>query len=119
MGMKNDPSFWSTHVAAVQIAGISTSAYFRQHYLLLANLYDWHRKLQPQAPRQPLALVPPTSKTQAKFVVLRLSGVTAYGTAALSCASTLVLKGGERLEMFALPEPRRLVAVDRANQAGH
>lgn len=119
MGMKNDPSFWSTHVAAIQIAGISTSAYSRQHHLLLANLYDWQYKLQPQAPRQPLAIVPPTSKLQSNFVALRLSGVTAYGAAALSCASTLVLKGDERLEMSALPEPQWLVAVDRANQAGH
>lgn len=100
MGMKNDPSFWSTHVAAVQIAGISTSAYFRQHHLLLANLYDWQCKLQPQAPRQPLAIVPPTSKLQSKFVALRLSGVTAYGAAALSCACPLVLKGGAQMEIF-------------------
>ena len=116
--MKNDRSFWSTHVAAIKIAGISTSAYSRQHQLSLASLYYWQRKLQLQAPRRPLAIASPPSKPQGKFVALRLSGVTSYGSAA-PCACTLVLTGGTRLQMSALPDPQWLVAVDRANQVGH
>jgi len=63
-----------------------------------------------------MALVVP--KLKSKFVALRVSDAVAP-MAQPSWGCTLVLGGGMRLEMSALPDPQWLAAVGRANQGVH
>ena len=57
-------------------------------------------------------------KPQSKFVTLRVSDVVPE-VAPVSARCTLVLGGGMRLEMSALPDPQWLVALCRVNQGMH
>ena len=113
MSMKNNRNYWSNHVAAIKSQGVTTSAYARQHGISLAGLYYWQRKLQSQAAPHSVAVA--ALQPQSKFVALRVSDALA-DMAPPSWRCTLVLTGGMRLEMSALPDPHWLVAVGRANQ---
>ena len=114
--MKNTRQFWSNHVEAIKSQGITTSAYARRHGISVAALYYWQRKLQLVAVPHSMALV--VSKPKSKFVALRVSDAVAP-MAQPSWGCTLVLGGGMRLEMSALPDPQWLAAVGRANQGVH
>ena len=116
MSMKNDRNFWAGHVAAIKSQGGSTSAYARQHGISLGALYYWQRKLELEEMPRTAALTTP--KPPGKFVALRVNDVVPVVEPA-SWGCTLVLTGGMRLEMSALPDPQWLAAVDRANQGGH
>jgi len=114
--MKNTREYWSSHVTTIKTEGVTTSAYARQHKLSLACLYYWQRKLQSQSAPHSVAVAAP--KHQSKFVALRVSDAVA-DIAPPSWRCTLVLAGGMRLEMSALPDPDWLAAVGRANQVVH
>lgn len=114
--MKNTRQYWSNHVEAIKSQGVTTSAYARQHGISLAALYYWQRKLRLEVAPHSMALAVP--KPQSKFVALRVSDAVAQ-MAQPSWGCTLVLGGGMRLEMSALPDPQWLVAVGRANQGVH
>ena len=116
--MKKAKHDWSGHVAAIKTQGISTRAYARQHDLALSTLYYWQRKLQPAtvggAKAKPVA-----ANTQVgKFVALRVRDL-GDEVARATTGCTLVLTGGMRLEMTALPEPQWLAALGRCASAGH
>jgi len=113
--MKNGRNYWAEHVEAIKSQGVSTSAYARQHGISVAALYYWQRKLQAQVVAHSVVLAAP--KPQSKFVALHMSDAVAQITPSWGC--TLVLGGGMRLEMSALPDPQWLVAVGRANQGVH
>lgn len=114
--MKNTREYWSGHVTTIKTEGVTTSTYARQHKLSLASLYYWQRKLQSQSAPHSVAVAAP--KPQSKFVALRVSDAVA-DIAPPSRRCTLVLAGGMRLEMSALPDPDWLAAVGRANQVVH
>lgn len=111
--MKNNRHYWSNHVAAIKTQGVTTSAYARRHGMSLASLYYWQRKLQSQSAPHSVSVAAP--KPQSKFVALRVNDAVPE-VAPPSWRCTLVLSGGMRLEMSALPDPHWLVAVGRANQ---
>ena len=119
MSMKNARSYWSSHLAAIKSQGVATSAYASQHGISLASLYYWRSKLLSQS-SSPSAAAPVATepKPQSKFVTLRVSDVVPE-VAPVSARCTLVLGGGMRLEMSALPDPQWLVAVGRADQVVH
>jgi hypothetical protein len=113
--MKNAQQYWSKHIAAIKRQGTTTSAYARQHQLALASLYHWQRRLRftqtlgagfesAAAPSRP-----------SKFIALTVSD-SLIGRPPSSTQCTLVLAGGMRLEMNALPDPQWLAAVGRSNQ---
>lgn len=110
--MKNARDYWSNHVAAIKARGVTASAYARQHKLSVASLYYWQRKLQSQSALHSVEVAAP--KTQSKFVALRVRD-TVPEVMPPSCRCTLVLAGGIRLEMSALPDPQWLAQVDRCN----
>jgi hypothetical protein len=114
--MKNGRNYWAEHVEAIKSQGVSTSAYARQHGISVAALYYWQRKLQAQVVAHSVALAAP--KPQSKFVAVRVNDALEQ-MAQPSWGCTLVLGGGMRLEMSALPDPQWLVAVGRANQGVH
>ena len=114
--MKNGRNYWAEHVAAIKSQGLTASAYARQHGISVAAMYYWQRKLQAQVTVHSVALAAP--KPQSKFVALRVKDALEQ-IAQPSWECTLVLGGGMRLEMSALPDPQWLVAVGRANQGGH
>jgi len=113
--MKDTRSYWSQHLATIQTQGISASAYARQQELSLASLYYWRRKLQLEVAPAVVALA--DAKPQSKFVALRVSDVVPE-VAPVSARCTLVLGGGMRLEMSALPDPQWLAGVSRAADQG-
>ena len=116
--MKNNRNYWSNHVAAIKSQGVTTSAYARLHGISLAALYYWQRKLRLEVAPHSMALV--AAKPRSKFVALRVSDAAAdMAQMGPSWGCTLVLSGGMRLEMSALPDPQWLVAVGRANQGAH
>jgi transposase-like protein len=116
LSMKNARHYWSNHVAAIKTQGVTTSAYARQHELSLASLYRWQRKLQLES--VPYSVAVATSEPKSKFVALRVSDVMPE-VASPSWRCTLVLTGGVRLEMSALPDPQWLAAVGRCSQGVH
>lgn len=114
--MKDARNYWSNHLTAIKTQGIAASAYAKQHELSVASLYYWQRKLQLGAAPHSVAVAAP--KPQSKFVALRVSDAVA-GMSPPSWCCALVLTGGMRLEMSALPDPQWLAAVGRANQVGY
>jgi len=110
--MKKEKHDWSGHVAAIKTQGISTRAYARQYGLALSSLYYWQRKLQPTSTGH-AKVKPVAANTQVgKFVALRVS-TSACEVARPATECTLVLAGGMRLEMTALPDPQWLAALGR------
>ena len=114
--MKSGRNYWAGHVEAIKSLGVTTSAYARQHGISVATLYYWQRKLQLEVAPNALALA--AAKPQSRFVALRVNDALEQ-MAQPSWGCTLVLSGGMRLEMSALPDPQWLVAVGRANQGVH
>ncbi len=116
--MKNAQHYWSKHLAAIKRQGVTTSAYARKHKLALASLYHWQRKLQSAtttgAPIEPAQ--PP--RQPSKFIALTVGDpLREVARSGMSC--TLVLAGGMRLEMNALPDPHWLAAVGRTTQGAY
>ena len=113
--MKKAKHDWSSHIEAIRIQGISTRAYAKRHDLALSALYYWQRKLK-SAPSvhtkaEPLA----ATKRFPKFVALHINEPQqAARPAPTHC--TLVLAGGMRLEMPALPSPQWLADLGRCAQ---
>ena len=113
--MKKAKHDWSSHIEAIKTQGISTRVYAKRHDLVLSSLYYWQRKLR-SAPAvhtkaEPLA----ATKQSAKFVALRIG--EPEGVVPQACTHcTLVLAGGMRLEMPALPSPQWLADLGRCAQ---
>lgn len=116
--MKNTRHYWSKHIAAIKFQGIATSTYAKRHDLALGTLYYWQRKLRSAttvgteietrvAPRRP-----------SKFIALTV-GDPLHDVARSGMPCTLVLAGGMRLEMSALPDPQWLGAVGRSAQGAY
>ena len=116
--MKKAKHDWASHVAAIKTQGISTRAYARQHDLALSTLYYWQRKLQPASTGPTKAKPLAATKQPSKFVSLRVS-TSACEVARPTTGCILVLTGGMRLEMTALPDPQWLAALGRCASAGH
>ena len=140
---KND---WTSHVAAIKTQEGSTAAYARQHGLSRSALYYWQRKLKALAPAhtQAESVAPPTPQTPqtptstpvplaltmlpkspGKFFALRVSPSERVASPLLTTTPptptppmpcTLVLRGGLRLKMAVLPDPRWLADVDHCTQ---
>lgn len=106
---------WSNHIEAIKTQGISTRAYAKRHDIALSTLYYWQRKLKPALPVpakvEPLA----TTKQSSRFVALRINGPERMAPPAPTHC-TLVLAGGMRLEMPALPSPQWLADLGRCAQ---
>ena len=98
--MKMSKDFWTGHVAAAKGEGGSTRAYAKRHGLSLPALYYWQRRLNSAPPAEPVKV--------SKFVALRVADT---GATQRSCACTLVMPSGMRLEMTALPSPQWLAAL--------
>lgn len=138
--MQNTKTDWPSHVAAIKAQQGSTAAYARQHNLARSSLYYWQRKLKSLAPVQtqaePMGVaplpVPPASsallsapKPSSKFIALRVStpervvppvSTTTPPASPTYAHCTLVLRGGLRLEMAALPDPRWLADLGHCAQ---
>lgn len=103
---------WANHVAAIKTQGISISAYARQHGLALSSLYYWQRKLRSASAGHTKLKPVATTKPLGKFVALRVSAPQCE-VQPTTTGCTLVLTGGMRLEMTALPDPQWLAALGR------
>lgn len=112
--MKDARNYWSKHLAAIEGQVESASAYARQHELSLASLYYWRRKLQLETAPRSVAVMAGALEPKSKFVALRVNDVREMSPPTWCC--TLVLPGGMRLEMTALPDPQWLACAGRANQ---
>ena len=116
--MKKAKHDWAGHVAAIKTQGISASAYARRHDLALSTLYYWQRKLQPASAGH-AKVKPAAANTHVdKFMALRVS-TSAGEVARAPTGCTLVLTGGMRLEMTALPDPQWLAALGRCASGVH
>lgn len=104
--MKKDLAFWREHMAAIEQEGISISAYAKRHDIPLKRLYYWLRKVR-------LAAAPAKASGAKAFVALRISEPEAVPVP-MGCV--LILAGGMRLEMPALPSPTWLMALNRPTQ---
>ena len=104
--MKQDLSFWQEHMAAIERAGISTSAYAKRHGLPIKRLYYWLNKVR-------LAATPTEVIARKAFVAVRVGEPVAVA-APMGCVLTLAC--GMRLEMSDLPSPGWLMALNRSAQ---
>lgn len=106
--MKMSMDFWTGHVTAAKGEGGSARAYAKRHGLSLPALYYWQRKLRSVTPAVPVKV--------SKFVALRVADTAATQR---SCACTLVMPSGMRLEMLALPSPQWLATLADATRGAH
>jgi hypothetical protein len=118
MSMKNAQHYWSKHIAAIKFQGISASAYAKQHDLALATVYYWQRKLQSNTTAATTAVPMVAPRRPSKFIALTV-GDPVRDVARSQTPCTLVLAGGLRLEMSALPDPQWLTAVGRSAQGAY
>ena len=116
--MKNARQYWSKHIAAIELQGIGTGAYAKQHGLALASLYYWQRRLR--SDRVTFAAMGPTPRQRqsGKFIALTVNDPI-HPVARSENACALVLGGGLRLEMSALPDPQWLAALGRCTHGAH
>jgi transposase-like protein len=106
MMMKRTPEFWQGHVEAAKREGTTTSKYAARHGVPIKSLYRWQRKLMASS-------VAASPMLASAFVALRVAdAVTA--SAAANCS--LMLGGGLRLDLSALPPSDWLAALVRAAQ---
>ena len=116
--MKNAQQYWSKHIAAIKRQGITTSAYARQHQLALTSLYHWQRRLRVAQTLGTGFESAAASPRPSKFIALSVSD-SLIDRSRSSTHCTLVLAGGMRLEMPALPDPQWLAALGRSAQGAH
>ena len=113
--MKKANHDWSGHIEAIKTQGISTRAYAKRHDVSLSALYYWQRKLKSAPPVHTKAEPLVAAKQSAKFIAVRIDEPQrAARPAPTHC--TLVLAGGMRLEMPALPSPQWLADLGRCAQ---
>ena len=111
--MQREPGFWQAHIEAAKREGMSTSAYAKQHGLVVKSLYRWQRKLTITS------AVVTNSAPPGKFVALCVADAVkplAIVEATLAAGCTLQLGSGMRLEMATLPPPQWLAAIVRTTQ---
>lgn len=134
--MQNRSQYWSQHIAAAKLEGLSMAAYAKKHGLGESTLYRWQQKLSsansktghplPNA-ESPSAAAP--VPVPGKFIALRVANNgCAYAvkpnadmmtkTAPVD-ACTLQLPGGIDLQMQTLPEPAWLMALSRCATGAH
>ena len=116
--MKKTNQDWAGHVAAIKDQGISATDYARQHGLAESTLYRWKSKLQRASTDRTKAETLTAPAQPSKFIALRLSEPERIMPAALTHC-TLVLSGGMRLEIPALPAPQWLAQLSRCAQGAH
>jgi len=116
--MKNAQQYWSKHIAAIKRQGTTTSAYARQHQLALASLYHWQRRLRFTQTLGTGFESAPASPRPSRFIALTVSAPV-HEVTRPSTPCTLVLTGGMRLEMSALPDPQWLAALGRSAQGAY
>jgi len=116
--MKKTKQDWAGHVAAIKDQGISATDYARQHGLAESTLYRWKSKLQRVSTDCTKAEALTAPAQPSKFIALRLSEPQHPVPLALTHC-TLVLSGGMRLEMPALPAPQWLAELGRCAQGAH
>lgn len=118
--MKMAKHYWSSHVAAVQAQAITTRAYAKRHGLALSTLYYWQRKVQSATTDCANSEGVAASRHPSKFVALAVTvSEPDYAVPQPATGCTLVLAGGMRLEMPALPDPQWLAALGRSAQGAH
>jgi hypothetical protein len=116
--MKKAKQDWVRHVAAIKAQGISATDYARQHGLAKSTLYRWQNKLRRASTESSKPDTPRAPAQPGKFIALRLSEPQRLmPTEPTHC--TLVLSGGMRLEMPALPAPQWLAELSRCTQGAH
>jgi lambda repressor-like predicted transcriptional regulator len=116
--MKKAKQDWAGHVAALKDQGISTTDYARQHGLGESSLYRWKSKLQRVSSDRAKAEILTAPAQPSKFITLRLSEPQRIMPAAPTHC-TLVLSGGMRLEIPALPAPQWLAELGRCTQGAY
>jgi transposase-like protein len=107
--MGNTTEFWKSHVDAVRQESVAVTVYAKRHGLSLASLYYWRQKLKVAHEH-----AAPAPKAAGKFVAMRIADA-----APISCACTLVLPSGLRLEMSALPAPAWLAALAQSHSGAY
>ena len=113
--MKKVKQDWAGHIAAIKDQGISTTDYARQHGLAESTLYRWKSKLQRVSTDCTKAGALTAPAQPSKFIALRLSEPQ-HPVPLAPTHCTLVLSGGMRLEMPALPAPQWLAELGRCAQ---
>ena len=116
--MKKAKHDWFSHIEAIKAQGISTKAYAKRHDLALSTLYYWQRKVKSAPPFHTKAEPLAATKRSAKFVALHIDEPERVVLQAPTHC-TLVLAGGMRLEMQALPSPQWLADMGRCAQGAH
>lgn len=116
--MKNARHYWSKHIAAIKLQGITSSAYAKRHDLALATLYYWQRKLRPATTAGTGIEPTQNPRRSSKFIALTV-GDPVPEVVRSGSPCTLVLAGGMRLEMSALPDPQWLATLGRSAQGAY
>ena len=100
--------FWSGHVEAARLSGVTLLKYAREQGLSVHTMGHWRRKLNVEP--QGLAAVAKTEVRRAAFVALKVaSPVMAH-----SNEVTLTIGSDMRLQMTELPPPAWLAEVSQA-----
>ncbi|MGS0755183.1 IS66 family insertion sequence element accessory protein TnpA [Roseateles sp. GG27B] len=112
--MKKVKRDWQGHIEAIKAQGISIGAYALLHGPSRAALYRWQSKLRATAAQAAAARTEAepavAAKPPGKFLALRVMEPHG-GTVQLPAHCTLLLPGGMRLELPALPDPQWLAAL--------
>lgn len=111
--MSHGLEFWSTHLSAIDLAGVTTKAYAQEHGLSVSALYYWRGQLKQKA------LAREASGAMPQFMPVQVSGSTPSATFSRVAPCTLVLVPGVRLELAQLPSAEWLAALGRALQGVH
>lgn len=98
--MRHEPGYWQAHIEAAKREGMSTSAYAKQHGLVVKSLYRWQRKLATTN------AVVTNSTTPGRFVAL----CVADAVKPLAAAKATLASG------CTLPPPQWLAAIVRTTQ---
>ncbi len=112
--MKKVTRDWQAHIEAIKAQGINIGAYALLHGLSGAALYRWQSKLRATAaqgaPTRTAAESAVAAKPPGKFLALHVMEPQS-GSVQLPAHCTLLLPGGMRLELPALPDPQWLAAL--------
>ena len=123
--MKMGIEFWSEHVAAAKLSGLSGIAYAKCHSISVKGLYYWQNKLKPATPKP---ITQSKSAQASKFMALRVADLSGSGSGLNSgshidaqrlCQCSLLLPSGLRLELSALPDPVWLAEMSRISSGVH
>lgn len=106
---RHAPAWWQAHLQRIDQEGIGTKAYAEREGLSARQLYDKRKEFKLRAARANTTRRSAQPGTQ--FVPVQVVPEVEPDPAQHAGGCTLILPGGIRLEMAALPSPAWLIAL--------